>query len=71
MKTQTSLRTKIITPNENISFSIGTILTVQKYYERLGLCGIFGKHKKRGRDINTHLTVTVEYKKSGEKRHIF
>jgi transposase len=53
MTQQTKLRTEVITPNENISFPIGTILTVQRYYEHLGLCGIFGKHKKRGRDINS------------------
>jgi len=62
MTTQTSLRTEIITPNENISFPIGTILTVQKYYEHLGLCGIFGKHKKRGRDINSLLKALLSYK---------
>jgi transposase len=126
MTQKTKLRTELVEPNENISFPIGTILTVQIYYERLGLCGIFGKHKKRGRDINIlkneieikplrcwsdlsiygalivgflaqlfislvrfehpelkhtspkfikislmNLTVTVEYKKSGGKRHIF
>ncbi len=62
MKKQTSLRTEFITPNENISFPIGTILAVQKYYGRLGLSEIFGKHKDRGRDINSLIKALVSYR---------
>ncbi len=57
-----SLRTELITPNKNISFPIGTILTVQKYYRYLGLSKIFGKHKSRGRDINSLIQALVSYK---------
>jgi transposase len=59
---QTSLRTEFITPNENISFPIGTILSVRKYYERLGLDELFGKHKSRGRDINSLIRALVSYR---------
>ncbi|MEE8402137.1 MAG: IS1634 family transposase [Candidatus Hydrothermarchaeaceae archaeon] len=62
MTKQTSLRTGILEPNENISFPIGTVLTVQKYYERLGLPLIFEKHKKRGRDINSLIEALLSYK---------
>ncbi|MCK4814283.1 IS1634 family transposase, partial [bacterium] len=61
---QTSLRTKVIEPNENISFPIGTIVTVQRYYESLGLPEVFGKHKSRGRDINSLIQALVSYKLS-------
>lgn len=62
MNKQTSLRTDYITPNENISFPIGTILAVQRYYEQLGLSRVFGKHKKRGRDINSLLSALLSYR---------
>jgi transposase len=62
MTDKTSLRTEIIRPNENISFPIGTVLAVQKYYGRLGLSRIFGKHKKRGRDINSLIEALLSYK---------
>ncbi len=58
----TSLRTEIITPNNNISFPIGTVFAVQNYYERLGLPEIFGKHKSRGRNINSLLEALLSYK---------
>ena len=58
----TSLRASCIKPNNNISFPIGTIITVQKYYERLGLFDIFGKHKSRGRDINALVEALVSYR---------
>ena len=44
---QTTLRTKEITPNNNISFPIGTILTVQKQYQKLGFNCAFSKHKDK------------------------
>ena len=62
MKKQTSLRTEVIIPNDNISFPIGTILAVQNYYQRLGFLKIFGKHKKRGRDINSLIEALLSYK---------
>jgi transposase len=62
MRKQTSLRTERIRPNENISFPVGTILAVQKLYGRLGLSVIFGKHKKKGHDINSLLEALLSYK---------
>lgn len=62
MTQQTSLRTGIITANNNISFPIGTIITVQKYYSHLGLSEIFGKHKSRGVSINSLLEALLSYK---------
>jgi transposase len=58
----TSLRTEVITPNENISFPIGTVLAVQNFYEQLGLFGVFGKHKTRGRDINSLIEALLSYR---------
>ena len=57
-----TLRTKAIEQNDNISFPIGTILAVQKYYKHLGLSRIFGKFKRRGRDINSLIEALVSYK---------
>lgn len=62
MNQTTQLRTKVIEPNDNISFPIGTILTVQKYYDHLGLSEIFGKHKSRGKDINSLIEALLSYK---------
>ncbi len=58
----TQLRTDLVEPNDNISFPIGTILTVQKYYNHLELSEIFGKHKNRGKDINSLLEALLSYK---------
>ena len=62
MNTTTKPRTFDITPNNNISFPIETILTVQKYYDHLSLSEIFGKHKSRGRDINSLIKALLSYK---------
>jgi len=59
---QTKLMTKIINPNRNISFPIGTILTVQTYFDKLNLQDIFFKFKKRGLNINSLLQGLVSYK---------
>ncbi len=59
---QTKLRTNEIIPNDNISFPIGTILAVKKQYEKLNFSGIFGKHKKKGRDINSLIKALLSYK---------
>jgi len=45
---QTKLRTTQITPNDNKSFSIGTALMVDDWYEKLGLNEIVGRHKSKG-----------------------
>lgn len=62
MTKSTQLRTDLIEPNNNISFPIGTILTVQKYYDHLELSEIFGKHKRRGVSINSLLEALLSYK---------
>jgi len=62
MRITTQPRTFDISPNENISFPIGTILTVQKYYDHLGLAEIFGKHKGRGRDAGSLIKALLSYK---------
>lgn len=59
---QTKLRTDEITPNDNICFPIGTILAVKKQYEKLDFSSIFGKHKKKGRDINSLIKALLSYK---------
>ena len=62
MTKTTALRTGVITPNKNISFPIGTVLTVQRYYDHLNLSRIFGKHKSRGHNINSLIKALVSYK---------
>ncbi|MEW6617702.1 MAG: IS1634 family transposase, partial [Patescibacteria group bacterium] len=59
---QTRLRTDEIIPNDNICFPIGTILAVKKQYEKLDFSSIFGKHKKKGRDINSLIQALLSYK---------
>ncbi|HEO64320.1 MAG TPA: hypothetical protein ENI73_00465 [Spirochaetes bacterium] len=49
-------------PNENLSFPIGTIFTVKKYYKKLSFSEILGKHKKRGRNINSLMEALLSYK---------
>ena len=61
---QATLRTESVKSNTNISFPIGTILAVKKYYKRLGLSDIFGKFKSRGRDINSLNQALLSYKLS-------
>ncbi len=49
-------------PNDNISFPIGTTLSVKKYFEKLGLEGLFEPYKQRGRDINSLIKALVSYR---------
>ena len=59
---QTKLRTNEITPNNNISFPIGTIHAVQQQYEKLILHRVFSKYKKKGHDLNKLITALISYK---------
>jgi len=59
---QTKLRTNELEPTDNISFPIGTIRLVNQLYDVLNFGDIFGKHKKRGIDINGLLQATISYK---------
>ena len=62
MFVQTRLRTFGITPNDNICFPVGTIFAVQGQYEKLGFPAVFGKYKKKGRDLNSLIMTLVSYK---------
>jgi transposase len=59
---QTKLRTVDLTANKNISFPIGTILTVQEYYSKLGMDEIIGQHKSKGHDINGLVQSMTSYR---------
>lgn len=59
---QTTLRTETITPNDNISIPIGSILAVQKYFEKLGLAAVFEKYKQRGLELPSIVQALVSYK---------
>jgi transposase len=59
---QTKLRTYEIEPNENISFPIGTLLVVEKLYNKLNLSEILGKHKQKGVDFNQLSIAVISYK---------
>ena len=48
MSKQSRLRTDTITPNDNKSFSIGTSLMVDGWYEDLELPAVIGRHKAKG-----------------------
>ena len=48
MQKQSKLRTTQLTPNDNKSFSVGTALMIDDWYERLGLNDIIGRHKSKG-----------------------
>lgn len=52
----------MLQPNHNISFPIGTILTVRKYYDSLDLSTIFSRFKTRGIDINSLIQLLISYK---------
>lgn len=62
MNKQTKLRTETIVQSSNISFPIGTIAVVQEYFNKLNFSGVFGKYKKKGRDINMLVEALVSYK---------
>jgi len=55
-------RAHSLQPNENISFPIGTVLTVKNYYLQLDLHGLFSRFKKRGIDINSLLQSLIAYR---------
>lgn len=59
---QTKLTVETIKPNENISFPVGTIFTVKKYFEKLGFPKVFSKYKKKGRNISSLIEALVSYK---------
>ena len=62
MKKQSRLRTSQLTPNENKSFSIGTMLMVDDLYERLNLEAVVGRHKDRGISLDALVRGMLAYK---------
>jgi len=63
MKNKT-LRTNTIKTNNNISFPVGTALTVKKYSEKLGFSTIFAKFKKKGISLPNLVNALISYKLS-------
>ena len=61
---QTKLGTYELKTNKNITFPIGTVLTVQKYSQKLDFANIFGKYKTKGRDIVSLLEALISYRLS-------
>ena len=59
---QSKLRTAQLTPNDNKSFSIGTVLMVDDWYERLGLSDIIGRHKGKGIALDALVRGMLAYK---------
>lgn len=62
MQIQQKLRTTQLTPNDNKSFSIGTPLMVDDWYERLGLNDIIGRYKSKGIDLDALVCGMLAYK---------
>jgi len=56
------LRTITLLPNDNISFPLGTIRAVKKYYDFLELQTVFQKYKKKGRNINSLIQALLSYR---------
>ena len=61
---QTKLRTTVVRSNSNISFPIGTALTVKKYSSKLGFDHIFSKFKQRGVPLKNLVEALISYKLS-------
>ena len=62
--TQTKLRTYEMNSNKNITFPIGTAVSVQKYSEKLDFEKIFGKYKKKGRELDSLIEALISYRLS-------
>ena len=61
---QTKLRTDTFKPNKNISFPVGTAITVQKYSKKLNFEHIFAKFKQRGVLLKGLVEALISYKLS-------
>ncbi len=59
---QTKLRTFKLTPNDNKSFSIGTSLMVDDWYECLELPVVIGRHNERDVSLDALVRGTLAYK---------
>jgi transposase len=61
---KTTLKTNKIKSNENISFPVGTAITVQKYSKKLEFSKIFGKFKQKGISLPNLVNALISYKLS-------
>ena len=60
---QTTLRAReIITPNQNITFPIGTAIAVKKYSAKLDFDDVFFRYKKRGVDLVHLIEALICYR---------
>jgi len=64
-----TLKPYLITHSENISFPIGTVITVQKYSTKLKFKDIFDKYKTKGISLSNLIEALLTYKLS-ENRSI-
>ena len=63
MTTKTTFpRASNLRPNENISFPVGTVLTVKNYFKKLNLHCLFKRFKKHGIDINSLIQAMITYR---------
>jgi len=63
MSTKTTFpRASSLFPNENISFPVGTVLTVKSYFQKLNLHPLFKRFKKHGIDINSLIQAMITYR---------
>jgi transposase len=61
---KTKLRTNVIKKNLNISFPVGTAITVKKYSKKLDFPSIFGKFKQKGISLVGLINALISYKLS-------
>ncbi len=62
MNIKTKIRAFPTIPNKNKCVSIGSMLAVQYFYEKLNFSDVFSKHKSKGLDLNSLLIGLVSYK---------
>src|SRR3989338_5428994 len=62
MTKQTTLRPNELESNNNISFTVGTAITVKKYGQKLGFDDILSRYKKRGADLVHLLDALITYR---------
>ena len=59
---KTTIRTKPLKTNQNISFSVGTAFAVKKYSKKLDFEHIFSKFKQRGLPLQNLVNALISYK---------
>jgi len=62
MLRQTRLRTYTIKSTDNISFPIGTVLSVKDYSRKLGFDMLLGKHKQKGISLSGLTEALIAYR---------